>query len=132
MLQLEPIGVGLKQKCFTTRLFASNAQSSLLKLRFVLLPFSFIFLLSGKQQYHIVWEILDTEEATYVWHVEKNLPALKTKLKKIDAEIGTIRAEGRQQFLSSQTRSFSRIVHNYTDERKGFVSWKDLLEERLI
>ena len=39
---------------------------SVLKVRFVLLPFSFVFLLSGQEQYHIVWETLDTEEATYI------------------------------------------------------------------
>jgi hypothetical protein len=27
---------------------------------------------------------------------------------------------------------FSRIVHNYSDDRKGFVVWKDDLEERLV
>jgi len=107
-------------------------ESSILKLRFVLSPFSFVFLLSGKQQYHIVWETLDSEEATYVWHVDKNLNALKHQLKLIDADIGKIRTDGRQQYLESNAARFSRIIHDYTDERKGFVIWKDLLEEKLI
>ena len=106
-------------------------QSQILKLRFVLIPFSFVFLLTGKQQYHLVWETLDTEEATYVWHIEKNLAALKSSLKRIDAEIGQIRTGGRQQFLGGKAENFSRIVHDYSDERKGFVIWKDLLEEKL-
>ena len=101
-------------------------------MRFVLFPFSFVFLLSGKQQYHIVWETLDTEEATYVWHVDKNITALKNKLKLIDSEIGKIRTSGRQQYLENQIEKFSRIVHDYSDGRKGFVIWKDMLEERLV
>jgi hypothetical protein len=107
-------------------------ESHVLRLRFVLSPFSFVFLLSGKQQYHIVWETLDTEEATYIWHMEKNITALKNRLKIIDAEIGKIRTNGRQQYLENLTEKFSRIVHDYSDERRGFVIWKDLLEERLI
>ncbi|WP_341297267.1 hypothetical protein [Catalinimonas locisalis] len=54
--------------------------SSILKLRFVLDPFSFIFLLTGREQYHVVWETLDTEEATYLWHIDKNIDSLKQKL----------------------------------------------------
>lgn len=107
-------------------------ESSILKLRFVLSPFSFVFLLSGKQQYHIVWETLDTEEATYIWHTDKNITALKNKLKQIDAELGTIRSKGRQHYMGVQTDDFSRIVHDYSEGRKGFIIWKDLLEERLV
>jgi hypothetical protein len=107
-------------------------ESSILKLRFVLSPFSFVFLLSGKQQYHVIWETLDTEEATYIWHIEKNITALKNSLKQIDSELGTIRAKGRQHYMETQIDNFSRIVHDYSEDRKGFVIWKDLLEERLI
>ena len=106
-------------------------ESSILKLRFVLSPFSFVFLLSGKQRYHIVWETLDTEEATYVWHIDKTLIALKHRLKIIDSDIGKIRTGGRQQYLGT-TSDFSRVVHDYSDNRKGFIVWKDFLEERLI
>jgi hypothetical protein len=34
---------------------------------------AFVFLLIGEYQYHIVMETLDTEEATYIWHVPKVL-----------------------------------------------------------
>lgn len=107
-------------------------ESQVLKLRFVLSPFSFVFLLRGNKQYHIVWETLDTEEATYIWLVEKNITALKNKLKQIDVELGTIREKGRQYYMEAQAGNFNRIVHDYSDERKGFVIWKDLLEERLV
>lgn len=107
-------------------------ESTILKLRFVLSPFSFVFLLSGKQYYYIVWETLDSEEATYIWHIEKNLNILKAKLKQVDLDIGKIRIEGRQRYLERNHHHFTRVTHDYTDERKGFIIWKDVLEERLV
>lgn len=114
------------------RYLAMNHNSSTLKLRFVLNPFSFVFLLTGKEQYHIVLETLDTEEATYIWHLDKNKSTLPEKLKAIEVDLNTIRNDGRQKFIESQPENFSRLVHDYSDERKGFIIWKDLLEERFI
>lgn len=110
---------------------ASNHDRSVLKIRFVLMPFSFIFLLTGKQHYHIVWETLDTEEATYIWHIEKNKQILKNKLTLIDQDLSLVRTKGRQVFIETLPENFSRIIHDYSDKRKGFVLWKDQLEERL-
>lgn len=104
---------------------------STLKIRFVLSPFSFVFLLTGKEQFHIVLETLDTEEATYLWHFPKDKPTLKTKLKEIDEQLSIIRNKGRQVFLEKQPTNFSRILHDYTDDKKGFIIWKDLLEEQI-
>lgn len=114
------------------RFLAQKHESSVLKIRFVLVPFSFVFLLAGNQQYHLVWETLDTEEATYVWHIEKNKSTLRKKLQQIDHDLGVIRTKGRQGFLESMPVDFSRIVHDYTDNQKGFIVWRDALEERLV
>ena len=114
------------------RYLASKHDGTTLKLRFVLNPFSFVFLLSGTEQYHVVLETLDTEEATYVWHVDKNRQLLLQKLKTIDQDLNIIRNKGRQSFLEKQPENFSRLIHDYTDDRKGFVVWKDHLEERLL
>ncbi len=103
-----------------------------MKIRFVLSPFSFAFLINGTQQYHIVLETLDTEEATYIWHIDKRNVNLSSKLKQIDEALGIIRTKGRQTYIESNPENFSRIVHDYSDDRKGFIIWKDLLEERLI
>ncbi len=104
---------------------------NILKIRFVLSPFSFVFLLPGNEQFHIVMETLDTEEATNIWHIDNDIVLLKNKLKEIDININIIRNEGRQVFLESQPLNFTRILHDYSDERKGFVIWKDLLEKVL-
>lgn len=107
-------------------------ESTVLKLRFVLSPFSFVFLIAGYRQYHIVWETLDSEEATYIWHLEKNIQALKRKLLQIDRDIGHIRTQGRHSYIEGLPESFTRIIHDYTNNLKGFVIWKDLLEEKLV
>lgn len=104
---------------------------STLKIRFVLSPFSFVFLLTGDEQFHIVLETLDTEEATYLWHFPKDKPTLKIKLKEIDEQLSIIRKKGRQVFLERQPENFSRILHDYSDNKKGFIVWKDLLEEQI-
>jgi hypothetical protein len=52
---------------------SSKHLSSVLKIRFVLEPFSFLFLLAGDVKYHIIWETLNSEEATYIWHFDKIL-----------------------------------------------------------
>jgi superfamily II DNA or RNA helicase len=114
------------------RYLASKHDGSTLKLRFVLNPFSFVFLLPGTEQYHVVLETLDTEEATYIWHVDKNRELLWQKLRSIDQDLNIIRNKGRQSFLEKQPENFSRLIHDYSDERKGFVVWKDQLEERLL
>lgn len=114
------------------RYLSLKHDSSILKIRFVLSPFSFVFLINGMQQYHIVLETLDTEEATYIWHIDKGNANLLNKLKQIDEALGVIRAKGRQVFIESNPDNFTRIVHDYSDDRKGFVIWKDQLEERLI
>ena len=113
------------------RYLADKHSRSVLKIRFVLMPFSFVFLLDGEKQYHIIWETLDTEEATFVWHVEKNKAVLKVRLGQIDKDLGFIRNKGPQAFTETNPENFSRIIHDYTDPLKGFILWKDQLEERL-
>jgi len=114
------------------RYLAKRHEGKYLKIRFVLSPFSFVFLLSGDQQFHIILETLDTEEATYLWHTDKNKHALLSKVKEIDQQLNIIRNKGRQVFLETNPDNFSRILHDYSDEKKGFIIWKDLLEEQIV
>ena len=94
--------------------------------------FSFVFLISGVQQYHLVWETLDTEEATYIWHMERTMDELTLRIKDLDRVLGEIRINGRQAYLDTNSDNFSRIVHDYSDDQKGFILWKDLFEEKLF
>lgn len=111
---------------------AEKHERNVMKLRFVLQPFSFVFLISGEKNYHIVLETLATEEATYIWHTEKNKSVLIDTIKQIDNELNIIREKGRQVYLETNPQSFSKIVHDYSNDNKGFVIWKGQLEERLI
>lgn len=111
---------------------AHRHDKNFLKVRFVLSPFSFVFLLTGENGFHIVLETLDTEEATYIWHFPKDLQLLKSKMQEVDEHLGIIRNKGRQVFLANQPQNFSRILHDYSDIKKGFIIWKDLLEERIV
>ncbi|HIB8182301.1 TPA: TOTE conflict system archaeo-eukaryotic primase domain-containing protein [Elizabethkingia anophelis] len=110
---------------------ADKHERNIMKLRFVLQPFSFVFLLSGTQKYHIILETLDTEEATYIWHTEKNKATLIDTIKQIDKELNIIKEKGRQTYLETNPQNFSRIMHDYSDSNKGFATWKGQLEERL-
>lgn len=106
------------------RYLAQKHESNILKIRFVLSPFSFFFLLVGKEQFHLILETLDTAEATYLWHIEKNINNLTHHLVEIDQQLNIIRNKGRQTFLESAPSNFSRIVHDYTDEKKDLLSRK--------
>lgn len=114
------------------RYLSTKHVADLMKLRFVLNPFSFVFLLSGHDQYHFVWETLDTEEATYIWHFKKDKQLIPEMVETINRDLGMIRSEGRQTFLEKPPEDFSRLIHDYSDQRKGFVIWKDRLEEKLL
>jgi hypothetical protein len=103
-----------------------------LKIRFVLNPFSFLFLLAGDKKYHIVWETLNSEEATYIWHFEKTIDALRNGLNEIEAILSEIKNTGKQDYLKKDHPNFSRIMHDYSDAQQGFTVWKGLLEERLV
>jgi hypothetical protein len=76
-------------------------------------------------------ETLDTEEATYLWHTEKNTLDLKTRLHDINQHLNHIRIHGRQSFLNTEPQNFSKINHDYTNPKKGFILWRDFLNEQI-
>jgi hypothetical protein len=108
---------------------ADRHENQVMKIRFVLNPFSFVFLLSGEQSYFVVLETLDTEEATYIWHSPKNKPSLIEEVKQIDNQLSIIREKGRQAFLENSPENFTKIMHDYPENKKGFILWKSALEE---
>jgi hypothetical protein len=102
-----------------------------MKIRFVLNPFSFVFLLLGEQNYFVVLETLDTEEATYIWYTPKIKASLIEEVKQIDNQLNIIREKGRQTFLENSPANFTRILHDYSENKKGFIIWKSVIEERV-
>ncbi|SHM70848.1 DEAD/DEAH box helicase [Chitinophaga sp. CF418] len=114
------------------RYLAEKHAGHILKIRFVLQPFSFVFLIEGEEMYHMILETLDTEEASYIWCFEKQRSLLPMYLKDLDKQLDIIRQQGRHAFITTAPENFSRIVHDYSNEQKGFITWKYMLEERLI
>jgi superfamily II DNA or RNA helicase len=120
---------------YQLKYLSSQHLSSVLRIRFVLTPFSFLFLLDGTKKYHIVWETLYSEEATYIWHFEKSMDALRHGLKEIEITLQEIKATGKPDYIRKEHDNFSRILHDYTDytnAKSGFTVWKGTLEERLV
>lgn len=119
-------------KHFNYLRFLSNKHlHKIMKLRFTHKPFSFIFLIEGVENYHFIWETLDTKEATYIWHLKKDTIELKNMLKKIDGVIASIKVNGKLSYISSTQDQFNRIFHDYSTIGNGFEKWKKELEEVL-
>ncbi|WP_431241487.1 hypothetical protein ACQ9BO_15560 [Flavobacterium sp. P21] len=87
----------------------------IMKLRFIIKPFSFIFLIKGEEKFYIVWETLNTSEATYIWQAEKDRNAVKTELEKVSDIIKVIKMSGKTDYLSKAEDNFIRISHDYSD-----------------
>lgn len=111
---------------------SSQHLSSVLKIRFVINPFSFLFLLAGDKKYHIVWETLNSEEATYIWHFEKSMDALRKGLNEIETILNEIKANSKLDYLRKEHGNFSRVIHDYSDAKSGFTMWKGMMEEKLL
>jgi len=113
------------------RYLSSKHSHEIMKLRFVHKPFSFIFLIQGDKKYHIIWETLDTKEATYIWHIPKDLNLLKITLKKVEDIINSIKIQGKNSYINFTEDQFTRVYHDYSELVDGFVKWKGELESRL-
>ncbi|NOS90815.1 MAG: hypothetical protein HOP30_02730 [Cyclobacteriaceae bacterium] len=113
------------------RFLSSKHLPDIMKLRFVQKPFSFIFLLAGERNYHIIWETLNTKEATWIWQTAKDINALKEKFIEVEDIIRAVRDRGKKSYLNSVEDHFSRVHHDYSNMDQGFVKWKDELESVL-
>lgn len=113
------------------RFLSSKHKHDLTKLRLVQKPLSFIFLLSGTDQYHVVWETLDTTEATYIWSFPKQT-ALKPMLLQVDKTIKQILKDGKNVYLDRKEENFTRVFHDYTDLQNGFRNWKEEIEKVIL
>lgn len=111
------------------RFLASKHRHDLQKLRIVHKPFSFVFLLSGTDNFHVVWETLDTEEATYMWRFKKDAMSTDQMLAEANLAINIILREGRNEYRLRMESNFERVLHDYKDPQNGFRSWKVELEK---
>lgn len=113
------------------RFLSSKHLHNIMKLRFIHKPFSFIFLIQGDKNYHIIWETLDTEEATYIWHTTKDRNALELTMRKLESIIKVMKVQGKRAYINAADEPFRRINHDYSTLVDGFVKWKSDLENYL-
>lgn len=110
------------------RYLAEKHQKGISAIRYLLTPFSLTFILKGNQQFYLVLETIDTEEATYIWDLGSDSSTENIRIGAIEEQLDNIRKFGRQTFLQSAPLNFTRIIHDYSDPRKGFVLWKSQIE----
>ncbi len=114
------------------RYLSSKHAHNTMKLRYVRNPFSFIFLLERNMDNYLVWETLDTEEATYIWKIGKDTNAIKSELERLESIVNKIKVEGKKAYLDTAKEELIRIFHDYSVDGDGFVTWKEKLERILI
>lgn len=114
------------------RFLSSKHKHDILKLRIVHNPFSYVFLLSSIDNFHIIWETLDTQEATYIWTVSNDVNNLKQVLKQTDKTINEIIKDGKNGYINRKEENFNRVFHDYTDLQNGFRNWKADFEKIVL
>ncbi|PZR30067.1 MAG: hypothetical protein DI535_00780 [Citrobacter freundii] len=110
------------------RFLSSRQEAVLQKLRVIQRPFSFVFFVAGAQQYHIVWETLDTTEATYVWSVAKDDHSVNEFVGETHTIIERILRDGKSEYIRQLNRNLTRVFHEYMDLQSGFRKWKKEIE----
>lgn len=95
-------------------------------------PISFIFLLSNRNRYCLIWETYSTEEATYVWKLDCTNPQqLPSLIHPLVERIKWLRGNNKMSYIRERPDNFIRIEHDYSGEDMGFNKWRDYLEEFL-
>lgn len=111
------------------RFLSSKHKSQLEKLRLIHRPFSFLFIIDGINNFHFIWETLDTEEATYIWRFNRNIITVKDALINIERTINGIVQSGKSEYISRHEENFCKVLHDYTDQQAGFKKWKTEIEK---
>lgn len=109
------------------RFLSSKHRHDLQKLRIVHKPFSFVFILSTEDNFYIVWETIDTQEATYIWIYPNDINRLNDFLAQTEKKINLILREKKIGYISLNEENFKRVFHDYIDIQNGFRNWKDLI-----
>ena len=59
------------------------------------------------------------------------MDALRNGLKEIEIILKVIKATNKIDYLKKEYDNFSRVMHDYTDAKSGFMVWKGAMEEKL-
>lgn len=111
------------------RWLSSKHRQDLERLRLVHKPFSYVFLLDNSDNYFIVWETLNTEEATFIWKFRKEARTTKHILAETNTALNRIAKDGRNEYRALLESNFGRVFHDYQDSQNGFTTWKAQMEK---
>lgn len=119
---------------------SGKKQSENHSIRYTLHPnFGFLFLVEGLDNYHFVWELLNSH-ATYIWTIDKSEQDIKRQFKRIESIVNTIRTNGREKYKSAYKNTHQdndlvfRVINHKdigSDLVDEFPNWKNKLNEQL-
>lgn len=104
---------------------SSKHLSDIFSLHFTPDPFSFLFLIPGRDKYFLVLETFDVELATYMWECDPSPDSAQNKLEEIKPLMTAFSERYRQKYYSSKPVGFHRIQHNYKNDIDGYNVWRE-------
>jgi hypothetical protein len=97
---------------------------------------SILALVSGADECFFVWEMVNDENATYLWQAKYSQeqftqgPALyDAEMRRVLGQIGSVSDVGRIKYKAGKPDGFSSFVHN--NESEGFEVWVQRLNSQL-
>ncbi len=114
------------------RYLSSKHRHDLQKLLYMHDPYSFVFLLSSADNFYVVWETLDTQEATYIWNFANDAKELDNYLTQTVNTINFIKRNGKNEYIGRKEENFNRVFHDYASLEFGFIIWKSDFERVII
>ncbi len=102
-----------------------------MKLHFLKEAMSFLFLVEGRNRFHLVLEVYDKTFATYIWHCSKDSKSLEATVNAVKGDAGMLASGNRQAYKSGKSQTdFKAIQHRYEGDRnQNFENWKQSFDE---
>jgi len=128
---LDQLGKFKKSKhYYQLRHLSSLHDAGTFRLRMTARPVSFIFVLKGAEDYYMVWETYESEEATYIWKLDnREGQPQREELNELIERIKWLRQKNKLDYLRTHPKNFKRIEHDYGQSDGGVEKWKIELAE---
>jgi hypothetical protein len=114
------------------RHLSSLHNANAFRLRMTGKPVSFIFVIKGALDYHLIWETYETEEATYIWKLAgRDAKDRQMEMSDLLEKIKWLRDKNKRTYIQSNPPNFRRIEHDYSQKDGGLEKWKLILSETI-
>jgi hypothetical protein len=115
---------------YNLRHLSSLHEAGAFRLRMTAKPISFLFVIKGRQDFYLVWETYESEEATYVWRLDsREGQPQRQELNDLIEKIKWLRNNNKNVYRKSPPANFKRIEHYYSQPDGGIEKWKGLLAQ---